>query len=136
MFLLTLTKDTGLIIDEVFIALCILILMNINEQNCYSAKVVLIDGKESYYQQLAIYEKEEIDEKGTPVFLTEDQLKDILYQYNYVILFHPNDVFACSYGDLFEEKREIEDGTVFKVATDNGEMKLQFVGKMGIKAYK
>lgn len=84
---------------------------------------------ESYEKQRELYE---MRESVAPRFVSTEELYYGLYNYQYVVLFHPNEVFKESYGSLFEEPNSIDDGTVYEVYQNNGEMELKFIGKTGI----
>lgn len=57
-------------------------------------------------------------------------------QYEYVFLLHPNELFAQMYGDLFEDPSSVQDGAFYKVIpSENGEVMLSYIGKIGIKRY-
>lgn len=57
-------------------------------------------------------------------------------QYEYVFLLHPNEMFAQMYGELFEDPSSVQDGAFYKVIpSENGEVMLSYIGKIGIKRY-
>ncbi|MCM1125463.1 MAG: hypothetical protein NC429_03245 [Lachnospiraceae bacterium] len=70
-------------------------------------------------------------------YLSIEQLSDKLKQCQYIYLFHPNEVFAESYGELFIEPEKIGDGTFYQVQMDSaGEVRLSYIGKVGILSYE
>lgn len=91
----------------------------------------IYDSEESYEKQMNLYESS----KATPRFITVGEWEKKLFDYQYVVLFHPNEVFAESYGVLFEEPDSISDGTVYKIYQNNGNISLKLIGKAGIKKF-
>lgn len=93
-------------------------------------------SREAYYKQCDL-DKEKGIETTAGLYLSVKELEEKLKQCKYLYLLHPNDVFAESYGELFEEPENIEDGTFYKVNVDEtGALYLSYVGKIGIKSYK
>lgn len=93
----------------------------------------LYTSKESYIEQL------EIDEEkagGSPYYLEVEEWAEQLLNYEYVVLFYPNDVFKDSYGELFSEPETIDRGTVYKVNGKKAEIVLDYIGKTGIKEFR
>lgn len=96
----------------------------------------IFGSKDDYMRQLAIYGEKEQDAKGTPYYITAEEWADKLENYEYVVVFHPNDVFSETYGTLFEQPETIDDGTVYKVINVEDEIKLNYIGKTGIKSFR
>ena len=74
--------------------------------------------------------------KGQPVVLSAQEWAEGLKAYKYVVILHPNDVFAAGYGELMEEPSTIDDGVIYRVREADGGIKLQYVGKTGIKQFR
>ncbi|MBD5473552.1 MAG: hypothetical protein HDR20_11870 [Lachnospiraceae bacterium] len=70
-------------------------------------------------------------------YVSLEQLSNKLKQCQYIYLFHPNDVFAESYGELFVEPEKIGDGTFYQVQVDSmGKVSLSYIGQVGILSYE
>ena len=59
-----------------------------------------------------------------------------MQNYQYVFIFHPNEVFEESYGSLFENPDTIDDGTFYQVRCIDERVVLEYIGKTGVKSYK
>lgn len=96
----------------------------------------IFSSEESYLKQCSINEMN--GHQTIPgKYVTLEQLRDKLKQCQYVYLFHPNDVFAESYGELFIEPEKIGDGTFYRVQIeDTGKVKLSYIGQVGILSYE
>lgn len=70
---------------------------------------------------------------GVQVLPVEDW-KESLKKCQYVVVFHADDLFKQSYGELFEPS-EIEDGSVYLVLNKQGTVELQLIGKTGVKEW-
>ncbi len=80
-------------------------------------------------------------ENGEEILSTEQIVSCVdwgrqLKNYQYVFLLHLNDVFAESYGSVFENPETIGDGTIYRVKQSNGNVELSYIGKVGIKEYR
>lgn len=93
-------------------------------------------SEESYVKQMKLYEENNMDEKGTPYYISFEDWEKTLIDYEYVVLFHANDVFRESYGDLFEEPDTIGDGAVYKVHKENDGINLKIIGKTEIENFR
>lgn len=96
----------------------------------------IYSSKQAYQRQLEINSENDIEWRGRSSIIPIEQLESELRQYNYVILFHVDEMFADSYSELFEAGETIGDGTVYKVMTDENGVTLHYVGKTGIKEYR
>lgn len=96
----------------------------------------IYESKDSYMKQEVIYEENGQEMNGNPYFITAEEWKNKLEDYEFVVLFHPNEVFAESYGKLFEQPETIDDGTVYKVSNGEGNIQLVFIGKTGIMSFR
>lgn len=66
--------------------------------------------------------------------LAVDDWKYQLSKCKYVVVFHTDNLFKESYAEVFGDT-PIEDGSVYQVLNEAGEIKLQLMGKTGIKGY-
>ena len=92
--------------------------------------------EESYSRQMELYDEKNIEVKGTPYYISSEDWEKTLVDYEYVVLFHPNDVFSESYGALFEEPETIGDGAVYKVHRESEGINLKIIGKTEIRSYR
>lgn len=74
--------------------------------------------------------------KGSPYYITAEEWSNKLENYEFVVFFHLNDVFQEVYGTLFEQPETIGDGTVYKVIRGEDGIKLNYIGKTGIKSFR
>lgn len=93
-------------------------------------------SEDAYKRQLEIYEESGTDVRGTRSILPKEQFAQELQQYGYLVLFHVDEMFIDSYGELFEDRETIGDGTVYKVVMGENGTLLRFIGKTGIKEYR
>lgn len=93
----------------------------------------IYESKEALREQSEKMEDTGEEMAGIGQILPPGEWENSLRDYQYVVVFHPNDVFAESYGALFDEPETIDDGTLYKVGQN---MKLSYLGKIGIKEYK
>ena len=93
-------------------------------------------SEESYSRQMELYDEKNIEVKGTPYYISSEDWEKTLVDYEYVVLFHPNDVFSESYGALFEEPETIGDGAVYKVHRESEGINLKIIGKTEIRSYR
>lgn len=96
------------------------------------------------YPQANMYASEQLYEKQmklygesstTPYFVSVKEWEKKLYDYDYVVLFHPNEVFREAYAPLFENPDSIDDGTVYKVRKSGNSIELKLIGKTGVLLY-
>ena len=96
----------------------------------------LYDSEEVYEKQVYIWKQneEEIQRKGpiVPCDTWEEKLRN----YQYVFIFHPNEVFRESYESLFEDPDTIGDGTFYRVKCTDERVVLEYIGKTDVKSYK
>ena len=93
-------------------------------------------SEDAYKRQLEIYEASGTEVRGARSILPKEQFAQELQQYGYLVLFHADEMFIDSYGELFEDRDTIGDGTVYKVAVGENGTQLQFIGKTGIQEYR
>lgn len=96
----------------------------------------IYESEEAYEKQRDIWvqNEEEIQEMGRIVSC--ERMEAGLPKYQYVFIFHPNEVFRESYGSLFEEPDTIDDGTFYQVNCTDEKVTLAYIGKTGVKSYK
>lgn len=100
------------------------------------AQYDIYDSREAYAEQADIWAQngEEIADIGQIVSLEKWEKR--LLNCQYLFIFHPNDVFRESYGSLFAEPDTIRDGTFYRVRQSGEKVTLEYIGKVGVKAYK
>lgn len=91
----------------------------------------IFSSEESFEKQNSLYEESEIK----PYLISVEEWGQKLCDYQYVVIFHSNEVFAESYGTLFEEENTISDGSVYKVCQEQGSIVLKQIGKTEIKKF-
>lgn len=96
----------------------------------------IYESKEAYREQSQ--KTEDIGEEmaGIGQILPFGEWENSLRDYQYVFIFHPNDVFAENYGVLFDEPETIDDGTFYRVNKSGDSVVLSYIGKTGVKEYK
>lgn len=73
------------------------------------------------------------DSGASVLYMTEEQLTDVLQDYQYVFIMRSEDYFVASYSSLFEDPDSIENGSFYKVKyTEDGELYLELIGKVGV----
>lgn len=93
-------------------------------------------SEEAYQKQKDIWMRNGEEADGTPQIMPCETWAQELQNYQYVFIFHPGDVFAESYAELFGEPDTIEDGTFYQVNWTDGKVELEYIGKTGVKSYK
>ena len=63
----------------------------------------------------------------------EEWIKE-LQSCQYVVVFHADELFRQSYGEVFKET-EIKDGSVYRVLNESGDVTLFKIGTTGIKGW-
>lgn len=66
--------------------------------------------------------------------LSVEKWKDKLSDCQYVVIFHADELFRQSYGEVFGET-EIVDGSVYRVLNESGDVALSKIGTTGIKGW-
>ena len=96
----------------------------------------IYESKEAYREQSQ--KTEDIGEEmaGIGQILPIEEWESSLRGYPYVVVFHPNDVFAENYGALFDEPETIDDGTIYRVNKSGNSVALSYIGKTGVIEYK
>ncbi len=69
-----------------------------------------------------------ISEPGVPAA----QLKDIMQDKEYLVLFNVDDAFIQTYGGILNSDTALENGSVYKVYSDESGIKLELIGRTGI----
>lgn len=96
----------------------------------------VFESIDSYWEQVDIYKSQGIDEAYDPLIISVDEWRQKLMEYQYVVIFSPNDVFAESYQELFLEPDTIDAGTVYRVEQGGDILMLKYIGKTGIKSFR
>lgn len=95
----------------------------------------IVGSKEIFDEQYQLY-TEEYGEDYFADILSEEELKERLKNYQYLVLFHTDETFARSYSDLFGGEKAIEDGSIYRVINAEGKISLRLIGKTGIKKWR
>ncbi|MCI8773020.1 MAG: hypothetical protein HFI50_03665 [Lachnospiraceae bacterium] len=93
-------------------------------------------SEDAYEKQREIWAQRGEEEHGMGGIISCDMWENQLRDVQYVFLFHPGDVFQESYGELFEERDTIEDGAFYRVEQGEDGVRLRFIGKIDVGAYK
>ena len=93
----------------------------------------IVASQEMFEKQYELYGRENIDDNVAEILLVKDWKKR-LQNCEYVVVFHADELFRQSYGEVFGET-EIEDGSVYRVLSDNGDVTLSKIGTTGIKGW-
>lgn len=110
-------------------------------RNTISPLLIANDGwdifasREAYLTQCINDEVNGIEIKGSPTFLSAEAWKEELQNVDYVFLFHVNDMFKISYQELFDTE-VMKDGSFYRVVKKNDEIRLDYIGSVGIKTYR
>lgn len=93
----------------------------------------IVASQEMYDKQYELYGRENIDDNAAGVLPVEEWIKE-LQSCQYVVVFHADELFRQSYGEVFGET-EIEDGSVYRVLNESGDITLSKIGTTGIKGW-
>lgn len=61
--------------------------------------------------------------------------KEVLKDYQYVVVFHADEFFRRSYQEMFADREPIGDGCVYQVVQEEGDIYLGLIGQTGIKSW-
>lgn len=95
----------------------------------------LFESEETYRLQNKLNEENGIETKGSPTYLSVKEWGECLKDFDYVFLFHVNEVFEQSYAEMFETDM-IKDGSFYQVVNGENGVKLKYVGSVGVKEYR
>lgn len=93
----------------------------------------IVASQEMFEKQYELYGRENIDDNAASV-LSVGEWEEELQDCQYVVVFHADELFQQSYEEVFEET-EIEDGSVYRVINDSGDITLSKIGTTGIKGW-
>lgn len=93
----------------------------------------IVASQEMFEKQYELYGRENIDDNAASV-LSVGEWEEELQDCQYVVVFHADELFRQSYEEVFEET-EIEDGSVYRVINDSGDITLSKIGTTGIKGW-
>ena len=93
----------------------------------------IVASQEMFEKQYELYGRENIDDNAAEILLVKDWKKR-LQSCQYVVVFHADELFRQSYGEVFGET-EIEDGSVYRVLNESGDITLSQIGTTGIKGW-
>ncbi len=95
----------------------------------------IVLSEEVFSEKYELYDAKGIDET-TPQYLPVVEWKKELEKCKYVVVFHANELFKQSYGEVFEEPNQIEDGSIYQVHHSGEDILLRRIGKTGIKSWQ
>lgn len=93
-----------------------------------------VSTQELFQEQYVVYGKDGVDDNAAWIFSVEEW-KSELRKCQYLVIFHADELFHRSYGEVLGASVEIEDGSVYQVINEGGNVSLQLIGKTGIKAW-
>ncbi len=94
----------------------------------------IVSTQEAYEEQYALYGRENIDDNAANV-LPLEEWKAELRNCQYVVVFHADELFARSYGEVFGGEEAIGDGCVYQVLQSGNDISLELIGQTGIKGW-
>lgn len=92
-----------------------------------------IVNNEEYNKQESFYGSDNLTDNKA-VILSKDAWTEELRDCDYVVVFHADELFNESYGEVFGNT-PIKDGSVYKVISNESSVKLSLIGSTGIKEY-
>lgn len=95
----------------------------------------IVATREIYDEQCEKY----VEETGLDYLaqlVTVDMFEERLKENQYLVLFNVDEGFVESYYELFEDIEDIQDGSIFRVSNEQGELELQLIGQTGIKSWR
>lgn len=93
----------------------------------------IVASQEMFDKQYELYGRENIDDNVAEILFVKDWKKR-LQTCQYVVVFHADELFRQSYGEVFGETK-IEDGSVYRVLNESGDITLSKIGTTGIKGW-
>lgn len=94
----------------------------------------IVATQELFKEQYVLYGEDGIDDNVATVFSVE-QWKEELRDCQYVVVFHADELFRQSYGDVFGGREAIGDGCVYQVILEKDDISLELIGQTGIKGW-
>lgn len=94
----------------------------------------IVATEELHQEQYALYGKENIDDNEAVIF-SKEAWEGQLWESQYVVVFHADELFKKSYSEFFEEPERIGDGCVYRIAKGDGTISLQLIGQTDIKGW-
>lgn len=95
-----------------------------------------LGSAESIEEQKRILEKKKEQLYEEPFIWAAEEWESTLKTYDYVFVLHPYEIFSEDYGKLFADPDTIDDGTLYRINQDTGEVSLDYIGKVGVKAWR
>lgn len=74
-------------------------------------------------------------EYNTGVVISPEVYEEWLRQHEYLVLFHIDEEFIKSYGNILKSDSPLEDGSVYKILSDENGITLRLLGRTGIKEW-
>lgn len=93
-------------------------------------------SEEAYAKQQDIWKEQGEEAQTTGQILSCDAWAEKLESAQYVFLFHPGDVFAEYYGELFEDSETIDNGAFYQVQRTEDGVCLRLIGQIDVGAWK
>ena len=93
----------------------------------------IVASKEIYEEQYLLYGEDGVDDNAAYIFSVEEW-KAQLWECQYLVVFHADELFTKSYGEVFGEEA-IDDGCVYRVIHGEEDISLELIGQTGIKGW-
>ena len=93
----------------------------------------IVASKELYEEQYMLYGEDGVDDNAAYIFSVEEW-KAQLWECQYLVVFHADELFTKSYGEVFGEE-VIDDGCVYRVIHGEEDISLELIGQTGIKGW-
>ena len=93
----------------------------------------IVASKELYDEQYLLYGEDGVDDNAAYIFSVEEW-KAQLWECQYLVVFHADELFVKSYGEVFGEEK-IDDGCVYRIIHGREDISLELIGQTGIKGW-
>lgn len=93
----------------------------------------IVASKELYDEQYLLYGEDGVDDNAAYIFSVEEW-KAQLWECQYLVVFHADELFVKSYGEVFGEEK-IDDGCVYRIIHGGEDISLELIGQTGIKGW-
>lgn len=94
----------------------------------------IVADQELFEEQYVLYGEAGIDDNVAEI-LSVEQWEEQLWECQYVVVFHADELFTESYGEVFGGDSAIGDGCVYQVTRKDSELSLELIGQTGIKGW-
>lgn len=94
----------------------------------------IVATEELHRKQYELYGEKNIDDNEAMIF-SKEAWEAQLWECQYVVVFHADELFIESYSGFFENPESIGDGCVYQIEKNDGAISLQLLGQTGIKGW-